>query len=311
MKQVIHDLKPFKGSILAIFLFVLFQAFADLYLPNFMSKIVDVGIVLKDVPYIIKIGLIMLCIAFLGGLASILVNYFAAKVGAGLAKNIRHNIFQKVESFSLTELESIGTSSLITRTTNDEEQVQMTVTLVLRLAFLAPMMGVGAIIMAISKSPNMSLIILGGILVICTVIFFIFQVVSKQFDRLQKLLDKTNLITRENLKGVKIIRAFHNEEKQHQKFIDVIEELENVNWFINKMAALMSPIMNFILNMVIILILWIGSKYIGNSLLGVGDMMAFMQYAMQIMMSFLMFSVLFILVPRASISIKRIKEVFS
>jgi len=311
MKQLMYYLKPFRKSILAIFLFVLLQALADLYLPNFMSKIVDEGIVSKDILYILKIGLLMLLVALLGGLASILLNYFASKVGAGLAKNMRHDIFKKVESFSLMELESIGTNSLITRTTNDVNQIQMTLTLVLRLAFLAPMMGVGAIILAISKSSSMSLIILGGILVICAFIFFIFRVVSKQFDLLQKLLDKTNLITRENLKGVKIIRAFHNEKTQHQKFVKVIENLENVNWFINKMAALMSPVMNFILNMVTILILWMGSKYIAGNLLGVGDMMAFMQYAMQIMMSFLMFSVLFILVPRAMISLARIKEVLT
>ena len=166
MKQLMYYLKPFRKSILAIFLFVLLQALADLYLPNFMSKIVDEGIVSKDILYILKIGLLMLLVALLGGLASILLNYFASKVGAGLAKNMRHDIFKKVESFSLMELESIGTNSLITRTTNDVNQIQMTLTLVLRLAFLAPMMGVGAIILAISKSSSMSLIILGGILVI-------------------------------------------------------------------------------------------------------------------------------------------------
>jgi len=309
MKYLLRHLKPFIKYIILIFICVMLQAIADLFLPNLMSNIVDKGIVSEDFSYILKTGGVMLIITLFGGIASILLNYFSSKTGAGLAKNMRHEIFEKVESFSLSEFQKIGTNSLITRTTNDINQVQMVTILFLRLAFMAPFMGIGSFILAINKSKDMSFIILSGVIVILVLVLTIFKIVSKKFDLLQKLIDKTNLIARENLKGVRVIRAFRKEKEQHKKFTDTAIELEDVNLFINRMGALLNPMMNLVLNIVTIIILWVGSSLVDKNLLGIGDMMAFMQYAMLIMTSFLMLSVLFILIPRALISLSRIKEV--
>lgn len=259
--------------------------------------------------YIIHIGMWMLLIALLSAISTVMVGLIAARVGAGLSRSLRRGIFQKVESFSKAEFESFSTASLITRTTNDVTQVEMLVIILLRMVFYAPIMGVGGVMRAVDKSSSMSWVIAVAVIVLLGMILLIFSIVMPKFQLVQKLVDKLNLVSRENLSGMMVIRAFNTQKFQEKRFDGANQELTRTNLFVNRVMAVMSPMMMLVMNGITLLIVWVGADQIENSGMQVGDMMAFMQYAMQIIMSFLMLSMMFIMVPRASVSLKRIAEV--
>ena len=259
--------------------------------------------------YITKAGMLMLLISLLSAFCTVAVGLLAARVAAGLSKNLRKDIFTKVESFSNTEFDKFSTASLITRTTNDITQIQMLVIIMIRMVIYAPIMGVGGIIKALGKSYSMSWVIALAVVVLLGLILTVFTIAMPKFKTIQKLIDRLNLVTRENLTGIMVIRAFNTQEFEEKRFDKANKDLTNTNLFVNRVMVFMMPAMMLIMNGVTLLIVWVGAHQIADSAMQVGDMMAFMQYAMQILFSFLMLSMMFIMIPRASVSAQRVAEV--
>jgi len=261
--------------------------------------------------YIIKMGLLMLLLTLVSAISTILVAFFAARVAAGVARDLRKDVFSKVESFSIEEFDKFSTASLITRTTNDIMQIQMLLVIGIRMIFFAPVMGFGGVIKALSKSVSMSWIIALAVIVLLGLIMILYAIAMPKFMIMQKLIDKLNLVARENLSGIMVVRAFNAQKFEEQRFDEANRDLTKVGLFVNRAMAVLFPSMLFIMNGTTLLIVWVGAHYIENSSMQVGDMLAFMQYAIQIIFSFLMLSMLFILVPRAAVSAGRIEEVLS
>lgn len=265
----------------------------------------------KQVHYIVIKGLEMLGIALLGVLAAVLVGFFASRISSGVAKQMRSDVFRKVESFSNTEFDEFSTASLITRTTNDVTQVQMLISMGLRLMCYAPIMGVGGIIFALQKSVSLSWIIALAVIVLLGLVVVLLNVAMPKFKSLQRLTDRLNLVSRENLSGMLVVRAFTNEKFEEARFDKANEDLTRTNRFTQRVMSITMPIMMLIMNLVTLLIMWVGGHAIAESTMQVGDMMAYIQYTMQIIMSFLMISMIFIMVPRAMVSADRVQEVLT
>lgn len=265
----------------------------------------------KQVHYIVIKGLEMLGIALLGVLAAVLVGFFASRISSGVAKQMRSDVFRKVESFSNTEFDKFSTASLITRTTNDVTQVQMLISIGLRLMCYAPIMGVGGIIFALQKSVSLSWIIALAVIVLLGLVVVLLNVAMPKFKSLQRLTDRLNLVSRENLSGMLVVRAFTNEKFEEARFDKANEDLTRTNRFTQRVMSVTMPIMMLIMNLVTLLIMWVGGHAIAESTMQVGDMMAYIQYTMQIIMSFLMISMIFIMVPRAMVSADRVQEVLT
>ena len=265
----------------------------------------------KQVRYIVIKGLEMLGIALLGVLAAMLVGFFASRISSGVAKQMRSDVFRKVESFSNTEFDKFSTASLITRTTNDVTQVQMLISMGLRLMCYAPIMGVGGIIFALQKSVSLSWIIALAVIVLLGLVVVLLNVAMPKFKSLQRLTDRLNLVSRENLSGMLVVRAFTNEKFEEARFDKANEDLTRTNRFTQRVMSITMPVMMLIMNLVTLLIMWVGGHAIAESTMQVGDMMAYIQYTMQIIMSFLMIAMIFIMVPRAMVSADRVQEVLT
>ena len=265
----------------------------------------------KQMRYIVMKGLEMLGIALLGVLAAVLVGFFASRISSGVAKQMRSDVFRKVESFSNTEFDKFSTASLITRTTNDVTQVQMLISIGLRLMCYAPIMGVGGIIFALQKSVSLSWIIALAVIVLLGLVVVLLNVAMPKFKSLQRLTDRLNLVSRENLSGMLVVRAFTNEKFEEARFDKANEDLTRTNRFTQRVMSVTMPIMMLIMNLVTLLIMWVGGHAIAESTMQVGDMMAYIQYTMQIILSFLMISMIFIMVPRAMVSADRVQEVLT
>ena len=265
----------------------------------------------KQMHYIVMKGLEMLGIALLGVLAAVLVGFFASRISSGVAKQMRSDVFRKVESFSNTEFDKFSTASLITRTTNDVTQVQMLISMGLRLMCYAPIMGVGGIIFALQKSVSLSWIIALAVIVLLGLVVVLLNVAMPKFKSLQRLTDRLNLVSRENLSGMLVVRAFTNEKFEEARFDKANEDLTRTNRFTQRVMSITMPIMMLIMNLVTLLIMWVGGHAIAESTMQVGDMMAYIQYTMQIIMSFLMIAMIFIMVPRAMVSADRVQEVLT
>lgn len=259
--------------------------------------------------YILRTGLLMLLITLVSVACAVAVGFLSARTAAGVARDLRRLVFQKVESFSSTEFDRFSTASLITRTTNDITQIQMVVIMMMRMVFYAPIMGVGGIIRAVNKDSSMWWIIAVGVAMLLSLIVIVFSLSLPKFQIMQKLIDRLNLVMRENLSGMMVIRAFNMQPFEENRFDKANQELTGVNLFVNRVMTSMFPAMMLIMNGLSVLIIWIGSHQVAQSRMQVGDMMAFMQYAMQIVFSFLMMSFMFIILPRASVSGGRIAEV--
>ena len=282
---------------------------ANLWLPDKMSEIVNNGIIKQDMPAIWHNGLAMIVVTAAGGLCSIVIGFLAARIATGMAQKLRTELFERVESFALADFNKFSTASLITRSTNDIQQIQMTSILLLRLALMAPIMAIGGLQKAIHNAPNLSWIIALAVSVLLVVIAVLFVIAVPRFKKLQTLVDKLNLVTRENLVGLKVIRAFHNEKIEQKKFQQANTELNKMNLFVNRLMMLLDPIMTLVMNFSSVAIVWFGAHLISSGNLQIGNMMAFLEYAMQVIISFLLLSMVFIMVPRAAVSIKRVGEV--
>lgn len=259
--------------------------------------------------YMLRIGGMMLLLTLLGAVATVLVGLISARVAAGFSRDLRTAVFTKVEGFSQREFDTFSTASLITRTTNDVMQMQMVVVMFIRMVFYAPIIGVGGVIRAMGKDSSMWWIIALAVGIISILIVTVFKVAMPRFRLMQKLTDRLNLVSRESLSGMMVIRAFNMQDHEEARFDGANKDLTGNMLFINRVMVVMMPVMMLIMNGVSILIIWIGSHQVAQSAMQVGDMMAFMQYSMQILMSFLMLSMMFIMLPRAEVSANRIADV--
>jgi ATP-binding cassette, subfamily B, multidrug efflux pump len=262
-----------------------------------------------QIAYMLRIGLLMLLLTLASIACSIAVGFISARIAAGLGRNLRKKLFEKVEYFSNAEFDKFSTASLITRSTNDITQIQMLMVMALRFVFYAPMMAIGGIIKVLGTDRSMLWIIAIAVGVLITLMIIIFTIAIPKFRSMQNLVDRLNLTIREILNGLMVIRAFNTQKHEESKFDKANIELTKVNLFVSRIMVLMMPVMMLIMNGVMLLIIWIGAQQVDLGNMQVGDMMAVMQYAMQIIMSFLMISVMFIMIPRASISATRIHEV--
>ena len=307
-----HILRIFSGYWLMFIILVGFtyaMVMANLWLPDKMSEIVNNGIIKQDMPAIWHNGLAMIVVTAAGGLCSIVIGFLAARIATGMAQKLRTELFGRVESFALADFNKFSTASLITRSTNDIQQIQMTSILLLRLALMAPIMAIGGLQKAIHNAPDLSWIIALAVSVLLVVIAVLFVIAVPRFKKLQTLVDKLNLVTRENLVGLKVIRAFHNEKIEQKKFQQANAELNKMNLFVNRLMMLLDPIMTLVMNFSSVAIVWFGAHLISSGNLQIGNMMAFLEYAMQVIISFLLLSMVFIMVPRAAVSVKRVGEV--
>lgn len=307
-----HILRIFSGYWLMFIILVGFtytMVMANLWLPDKMSEIVNNGIIKQDMPAIWHNGLAMILVTAAGGLCSIIIGFLASRIATGMAQKLRMELFKRVESFALADFNKFSTASLITRSTNDIQQIQMTSILLLRMALLAPIMAVGGLQKAIHNAPDLSWIIALAVSVLLVVIAVLFVIAVPRFKKLQTLVDKLNLVTRENLVGLKVIRAFHNEKIEQKKFQQANTELNKMNLFVNRLMMLLDPIMTLVMNFSSVAIVWFGAHLISSGNLQIGNMMAFLEYAMQVIISFLLLSMVFIMVPRAAVSVKRVGEV--
>ncbi len=259
--------------------------------------------------YIVKVGIIMLGIALGAMVVGLLIVFIGSRMAAKLAKTLRHKVFTKVVGFSKNEIKTFGQSSLITRTTNDVQQVQMVVVFLLRVVFYAPIIGIGGVIKAMNTNADMTYIIGVAVVAILMVVISLFAIAMPKFNRVQKLIDKLNLVTREILSGLPVIRAFSNERHEEERFEEANKRLTKVNLFINRAMSFMMPIMMLVMNFVCLIIVYQGAIGVDNGAMQVGDIMAYIQYTMQIIMAFLMISMMSIMLPRANVSAKRIMEV--
>ena len=273
----------------------------------------ELGTDLKGVQngYILMKGAQMLAIALAVSVASVAVAFFSSRIAARVSGKMRRDVFAKVESFSNSEFDNFSTASLITRTTNDVQQIQMLITIGIRMLCYAPILAIGGLVMAVDKSVSLAWTIVVAVIALVGVMTTIFSIAMPKFKILQTLTDKLNLVSRENLSGMLVIRAFGNEGFEENRFNGVNEEYTYTNRFVQRLMSLMMPAMTIIMNGVSILIIWFGSKQVADSTLQIGDMMAYIQYVMQIIMAFLMISMMFIFLPRASVSAMRISEVLN
>lgn len=311
MIKILKHLSVYKWIILAVLGLVFVQSMAELFLPTLMADIVDNGVVLGDTPYIWKIGGLMLVVSAIGALASVIASYYSSNAAMGLGRDIRRKVFNHVEKFSLQEFDEVGTASLITRTTNDITQIQQVVIMMLRMVVSAPIMLVGGIIMAVSKDAELSLIMVVTMPVLIGSILFIFKKGMPLFQTVQKRLDRLNLVLRENLTGIRVIRAFNREPQEKVRLKKANKELTDVSIKVNKVMAFMMPVMMLVMNLTVVAIIWFGGIRIDNGAMQIGDLMAFIQYVMQIMFALVMASMMFVMVPRAAVSAKRINEVLN
>lgn len=309
MKEMLKYYKPYIPIILLIIAALFGQAMCELALPGYMSDIINFGIIKSDRSYIYKTGAIMLLVALAVVICTGLAGLFSARVAAKSSRDIRSALFRRVTAFSAAELERFSTASLITRSTNDVQMVQQSTVMILRLACFAPIMGIGAVIKALRTSVPLSWTIALAVLAILLIMALAFFLVMPKFKVLQSKLDRINLIMGERLSGLLVVRAFTMEPYEEDRFDEANLELKKINIFVNRAMSFLMPALMLVMNLSSILIVWVGSKLIDAQNLLVGDMLAFMQYAMQIIISFLFITMMFIMIPRAVVSGQRIGAV--
>lgn len=309
MARLIKYVEPYLGMVIFAIMLLFGQAICDLALPDYMSDIVNKGITNGNATYIIKLGFQMLGISLISAVFSIIVGFIASKVAAGMSQSLRIDLFEKVEAFSNAEFDKFSTSSLITRTTNDVTQIQTLIVMLIRIIFYAPILGIGGFVHALANSKSMSWIVVLSIISLLGLIGTMFSLVMPKFKIVQSLIDKLNLVVRENLDGMLVIRAFNTQKFEEDRFDKANKDLTDTNLFINRLTSGMMPAMMLIMNLVTVLIVWVGSNQVSAFKMDVGEMMAYMQYVMQIIMAFLMMAMMFIMIPRASVSANRIADV--
>lgn len=311
MLKLFKHLKPYIWLIIPLVILTYLQVMANLQLPDYMAKIINDGIISESMDAIYRNGGIMLLVTLGGGIAAVGVGFLATRVATSFARDIRRKVFEKVESFSIAEFNSLSTASLITRSTNDIQQIQMVTLMILRMVLMAPFMAIGALQNAIQNAPELSWIIAMAVGALFVIIVVLFTTALPKFKILQKMVDMLNLVTRENLTGLRVIRAFNKEKTEEKKFDEANTDLMRLNLFVNRLMIILQPFMMLLMNIALVAIVWFGAQLVSDNSIEIGNMMAFMQYATQVIMSFLMISIIFIMIPRASVSAKRVNEVLN
>ncbi len=331
MKNILKLLKPHLPAVLAVIVLLIVQAFSELSLPGYMSDIVDIGLTRGGVAeadaaymtlvaagqadesvqmaYLWSTGGKMAGVALLAAAASIAVSFISGRVGAQVGRDLRRQVFAKVLSFSHSELDQFSTASLITRCTNDISQVQMVITMILRMVLFAPVMGLGGIVMVISTRSGLGWIAVAGVVGLACVMGCLMSFALPKFKMMQSLVDRVNLISREILTGLSVIRAFSRQKHEERRFDGANTILRNTQLFTGRTMATMIPLMSMVMYSLNIAIIWFGAEAIQANSLEIGDMMAFMNYVMQIVFSFMMISMISIMLPRAMVAAGRIWEV--
>lgn len=309
MLKLFRFLRPYTPQIIALLIFIFLQTMGDLYLPTLMSDIIDKGIMSGDAGKIMSIGGIMLLVAAGGVLCAVLSSLLASKVSVNFGRILRSKVFSLVESYSLYEFNKFGTSTLITRTTNDVTQVQMVTVTILRMMISAPMMAVGGIILALKQDTPLTLVLAVAIPVMAVFIILIARKIMPLFGQVQKKIDRLNLVLREKLTGIRVIRAFDTVEREKKRFAQANEDLTNTYIRVNRIMAFLMPSITMIMSLTTIAILWFGGIRISDGAMELGSLSAFIQYAFQIMFSMVMLSIMFIVVPRAQAASVRINEI--
>ena len=309
MLKLFRFLKPYWWQVIILVFATAIQVYTTLQLPALMADIINKGIVPGDTNFIWMTGLAMIGLAVLSAAGSLISSYFSARIGTSYARDIRQAVFMKIVNFDLLDAKEFSTASLLTRTTNDVNQVQMTTIMMLSMMLRAPLFCVISIIMAIQTAPDMSWIILVGVAAIMGSVILIMSLVIPKFKIFQDFVDKVTLITRENLTGLRVVRAFNNEDLERKKFVKTNDALTKLIIFIDKVLELQNPLINIIFNGTTLLCSWIGISLLTKDFAYLGNMTAFAQYVTHVMMSFLMMSILFVMLPRANVSAHRINAV--
>lgn len=311
MEKVLKYLVPYWWQIILVIIFTYALVWGSLQLPTLMSDIVNQGIINNDQDYIIRTGLRMLAVAAIAATAAIVTGFLASRIATGFSRQLRLATFEKIESFSLNEINKFSTASLITRSTNDIQQIQQVTFMVLRIAVQAPLMAIGAVFSALNTAPNMAWVMALSVTVLLIMVISIFCLVIPKFKIQQKLVDQLNLVARENLTGLRVIRAFNNESIEERKFNKVNRSISKLGIWVNRVISLMQPGMTLIISFTMLGIIWLGAHLVVIGDLEIGNMMAFMQYALQVITSFLMLVIVMVLLPRAQVSINRVNEILA
>ncbi|HZU00325.1 MAG TPA: ABC transporter ATP-binding protein, partial [Ktedonobacteraceae bacterium] len=309
MIRLFRFLLPYRAQIALVLVLVFMQSMANLYLPTLMADIVDTGIVKGNISYILSVGGLMLLVTIGGTLAAIAASFFSARIAIGFGRLLRAKLFMHVERFSLHEFDAVSTASLITRTTNDTTQVQQVLIIILNMMISAPIMAIGGIVMAVSQDAPLSLVLVAVMPVVAISFYLIMSRAIPLFRVIQVKLDKLNLILDEGLTGMRVIRAFDRIDHERRRFDEANLDLTDTTIKVNRIVTVLWPSMMLILNLSTIAILWFGSIRISNGDMQIGSLIAFLQYATQILFAMLMLSMMFIMLPRAAASADRINEV--
>ena len=311
MLKLFRYLKPYWAMVTGVVILVFLQTLADLYLPTLSSDIINNGVMQGDIPYIYATGGFMLLIAGLGVVFSIVSSYWSAKSSTALGTDLRNKVFEKVESFSLHEFDKIGTATLITRTTNDITQVQQVTMMIMRMMISSPLMMIGALFLALQRDIPLTSVLFVAIPVLAFMIFLVARLIIPLFRQVQIKIDRINLVLREKLTGIRVIRAFNTSAYETERFQTANDDLTDNYIKINKIMAFMMPSVFLVMNLTSLAILWFGIIRINENSMDMGTLLAFTQYAMQIMFSIIMLSMMFIMVPRAQAAAVRINEVLN
>lgn len=309
MIKLLRFVKPYAWAVVAVVVLEISQIFADLSLPNLLSRMIDVGIAQADRGVIWQAGLAMLGLTVLSVACSALLSYFASRIGAGLGRDLRRALFTQVETFSLAEFDGFGTSSLITRNTNDVMQVQGFMVMFLRVVLMAPLMCIGGLVMALGKNARLATLIVAAMPVLVLLVVLVSRRAIPLFQSMQGKLDKLNRVTRENLTGMRVIRAFITEKHEKERFQEASRDLMETTIRVQRMMALLMPAMMILLNGLAIALVAVGGGRIQAGAMATGDLIAMIQYLMQIMMALIMMSMIFVMMPRAQVSANRINAV--
>lgn len=309
MKHLLKLLAQYWLPAVALVVFTYAVVMANLWLPDKMSDIVNSGIIGQNLEAIWDNGWRMIAVTAVGGVCSAAAGFLASRIATGMARQLREKVFARIEKFSLADFNKFSTASLITRSTNDIQQIQMSTTMLLRIALMAPIMAIGGLQKALATAPDMSWIIALAVAVLLAVVVVLSAIAIPRFKKLQELVDKLNQAARENLTGLRVARAFHNEKLEEKKFEKTNRELTGLNLFVNRLMSLLDPVMTLVMNFASLAVVWFGAFAINGGTLEIGNMLAFLQYAIQVIISFLMISFVFIMVPRAAVSVRRVSEI--
>jgi ATP-binding cassette subfamily B protein len=311
MIKLLRFLKPYRMTVLLVTILAFAQSIANLYLPTLLADIIDKGVLAKDTGYIWRTGGVMLLVTLGGTICAIIGAYFGARAATGFGKGIRASLFNHVTKFSLHEFDSVSTASLITRTTNDTTQVQQVMVMILLMLITAPMLAIGGIILAVHEDAQLSLVLVVAIPILVGAILLLMTKAIPLFQLMQVKLDKINLILDEGLTGVRVVRAFDRVRSEEQRFDQANADLTDVAIRVNRLVAVLMPIMMLVLNGSSVAILWFGANLVNSGDMQIGALPAFLLYAMQILFAMLMVSMMFIMLPRSEASAKRINEVLA